>query len=63
MRAFLLSVLSGVGLDEIYWMLLKLATGILSQQLSSVSSEPFYQGTISLECEVVKVILIQAVQL
>lgn len=63
MRAFLLSVLSGIGLDEIYWMLLKLATGILSQQLSSVSSEPFYQGTISLECEVVKVILIQAVQL
>lgn len=63
MRDFLLSVLSGIGLDEIYWMLLKLATGILSQQLSSVSSEPFYQGTISLECEVVKVILIQAVQL
>lgn len=63
MRAFLLSVLSGIGLDEICWMLLKLATGILSQQLSSVSSEPFYQGSISLECEVVKVILIQAVQL
>lgn len=63
MRAFLLSVLSGIGLDEIDRMLLKLATGILSQQLSSVSSEPFYQGSISLKCEVTKVILIQAVLL
>lgn len=62
-RAFLLSVLSGIGLDEIDRMLLKLATGILSQQLSSVSSEPFHQGTISLECEVPKVVLIEAVQL
>lgn len=63
MRAFTLSVLSGIDLDEVDWMLLKLATGILSLQLSSVSSEPFYQGIISLECEVAKVILIQAIQL
>lgn len=62
MRAFLL-LLSGIGLDEIDLKLLKLATGILSQQLASVSSEAFYQGIVSLECEVAKVILIQAVQL
>lgn len=63
MRAFLLSVLSGIGLDETDKMLFKFAMGIFSQQLSSVSSEPFYQGTISLECEVAKVILIRAVLL
>lgn len=57
MRAFLL-LLSGTGLDEIDLKLLKLAKGIFSQQLASVSNEPFYQGIISLECEVAKVILI-----
>lgn len=62
MRDFLLS-LSSISLDEIDTKLLKLATGILSQQLTSVSSEPFYQGIISLECEVAKVIFTQAVLL
>lgn len=58
-RAFLL-LLSGIGLAEIDLKLLKPATGILSQQLASVSSEAFHQGIISLECEV---ILVQDVQL
>jgi len=62
MRAFLL-LLSGIGLDDIDLKLLKLATGIFTQQLASVSSEPFRQGIMSLEYEVAKVILLQAFQL
>lgn len=58
-RAFLL-LLSGTGLAEMDLKLLKPATGVLSQQLASASSEPFHQGIISLECEV---ILIQDAQL
>jgi len=42
--------------------LFKVATGILSQHLTSVSSEPFYQGILLLEYEVGKVILMQVVQ-